>query len=220
MNTNIKNLEDLKMDLFVASTNGLIEEYKKIMNSNQFDLDTYEHALGNAIFNTQNEIIELMLKDERFDQIDVPEEVSEYYDGSIVKEFLNATTGNRDDFYYDNMVDVFCYDDIENVKLLLACERFDPSFNNNIAIISASMIGRKDIVELLMKDSRVDPSAKDNKPILAALKRNHVKVAKVLLKDPRVKIPIPSKLNTPQVNQNGWCGTCGIINENKFLLKN
>ena len=63
---------------------------------------------------------------------------------------------------------------------------FDPSANDNEAIIGMSEKGNLFAVKALLKDSRVDPSAEKNLAIEFACNNNHVNVAKELLLDPRV----------------------------------
>lgn len=74
------------------------------------------------------------------------------------------------------------------VKFLLESKQFDPSMDNNAAIIEASENGYTKIVRLLLQDSRVDPSAQDSLALNHASYKGHYKVVALLLSDNRVKL--------------------------------
>jgi ankyrin repeat protein len=76
--------------------------------------------------------------------------------------------------------------DIKNVKLLLNQPKVNPAYNNNSAIIYASMEGYYDIVELLINDHRVNPAADDNSAIIYTSKEGHYHIVKLLLNHPKV----------------------------------
>jgi len=63
---------------------------------------------------------------------------------------------------------------------------FDPSIDNNNALIFAISSNKPDIINLLLTDQRVDPSTDNNTLFLYACKNNHITMIKRLLHDHRV----------------------------------
>jgi ankyrin repeat protein len=84
--------------------------------------------------------------------------------------------------------------DIEQVKLLLKNKKINPSYDNNLAIRTATMNGGVDLVKILIKDKRVDPSDYDFfdssifglSPIITSSILGHFDIVRLLLEDPRV----------------------------------
>lgn len=75
------------------------------------------------------------------------------------------------------------------IEYLLKSSNFDPSSENNHAIIYASTSGTPNMVKMLLEDPRVDPSAKENQAVKEAKKENR----KVLMRDERVKESLESE---------------------------
>jgi ankyrin repeat protein len=63
---------------------------------------------------------------------------------------------------------------------------YDPSDDDNLAIIYAVDYGGVKITQLLLKDSRVDPSAQNNEAVIIAVENGYLYITKLLLEDPRV----------------------------------
>lgn len=83
----------------------------------------------------------------------------------------------------------------DRLAVLLTCKRFhkiakevfDPSRNNDAAIIYSSKNGQLESVKYLLKDPRVNPTAKRNCSIIYASAHGYLEIVKELLKDPRVQ---------------------------------
>ena len=72
------------------------------------------------------------------------------------------------------------------VEHLLKCHpTFDPSFDDNWAILIASASGHVEVVKVLLADGRCDPSADNNFAIGWASFHGHIDVVKLLLADQR-----------------------------------
>lgn len=69
---------------------------------------------------------------------------------------------------------------------------YDPSVNNNLAIIDASKNGHLPVVNRLLQDQRVDPSARNNYAIRYASLKGYLPIVDRLLQDERVN---PSDAN-------------------------
>ena len=96
-------------------------------------------------------------------------------------------------------------------------EGFDPSINNNAAIIYASKHGKYQIVDQLLKDRRVDPTANHSAPLRIASELGHVEVVKLLLKDGRSD---PSAVNNYAIRmsaQNGHLKVCKELMTDKRI---
>lgn len=75
------------------------------------------------------------------------------------------------------------------VKLLLQCNKINPSIPDNVAIRQMANKGYVELVDLLLKDTRVDPNARNvvnYDALMNACDKGHVEVVKLLLQDPRV----------------------------------
>jgi ankyrin repeat protein len=72
------------------------------------------------------------------------------------------------------------------IRLLLLDPRFDPSYQNNQAIINAAENGQIKIVERLMSDPRVNPADQNNETIKLANLNGHAEILHILRKDPTV----------------------------------
>ena len=70
---------------------------------------------------------------------------------------------------------------VELIKLFLSDINFDPSANNNYAIIYASYHGHIEIIKLLLNHPRVDPSADNNYAIKIARQKGYTEIVKLLL---------------------------------------
>ncbi len=94
----------------------------------------------------------------------------------------------------------------ENVyilALILANPNFDPSANNNAAIIKASRKGHDKVVELLLHDERVDPSDIHNSALKEASKNGHDKVVVLLLHDKRIDPSAYNNIALREASRNG-----------------
>lgn len=96
----------------------------------------------------------------------------------------------------DNLKDIIQYTANNDwFSVLLTCKRFhgiakkifDPSINNNEAIIYSCLRGQVESVKYLLKDTRVNPTAKRNCSIIYASAHGYLEIVKELLKDPRVQ---------------------------------
>ncbi len=99
------------------------------------------------------------------------------YDTVVVKEMLNASTG-------ENGVNG-------------ASSVFDPSVRGNEALVTAVDLGHTEIVRLLLEGGRVDPSARKNECIRIACKKGHHNIVRLLLACPQVD-PLQLKVSTLQ----------------------
>ena len=84
-------------------------------------------------------------------------------------------------------------DAIKLLETLMEDPNFDPSVDDNKAIILASEFGRIDLVEKLLNDPRVDPSANFNEAIFRAVSEGWIDIVKILLKHEKVN---PSDRNS------------------------
>ena len=99
------------------------------------------------------------------------------------------------------------------ISLLLEDGRFDPSDQNNQAIIKAAQMGNLEIVKILLQDSRVDPSDQNNEAIVRAAENGNLETVKLLLLDPRVD---PSDQNNEAINSASRKGYVEIV---KLLIE-
>jgi len=76
--------------------------------------------------------------------------------------------------------------DVENVRKCLDDDVIDVVFDDNTAIIDASLSGHKEVVELLLADDRVDPTSLQCLAVRLSYKYGHEDVCRVLLDDERV----------------------------------
>jgi hypothetical protein len=74
----------------------------------------------------------------------------------------------------------------EWVPVLLETNVWNPAYNDNFAIASASEKGWTRIVKLLLADARVDPTKRNHIALFKASAKGHVDIVKLLLADPRV----------------------------------
>lgn len=74
----------------------------------------------------------------------------------------------------------------EWVPVLLETNTWNPAYDNNFAIVSASAKGWTRIVKLLLADSRVDPTKRNNMALYRASAYGHADIVKLLFADPRV----------------------------------
>lgn len=76
----------------------------------------------------------------------------------------------------------------EILSALLADERkrFDPSLDDNLAIMNAILFQKNDLLAILLADSRVNPAARDNAPIRLSSGFDNIEAVKLLLESPRV----------------------------------
>ncbi len=90
---------------------------------------------------------------------------------------------------------------------------FDPSVNDNFAILYASASGYIESVKKLLKDKRVDPAARRNAAIQRASSNGHLEMVKELIADKRVN-PSDGFLSAFQ-----WACQDGRLEVVKFLLQ-
>lgn len=69
---------------------------------------------------------------------------------------------------------------------LLTYPEFNPSIDNNKAIIIASEFDRDDLVKILLEHPLVDPGAQRNEAIFRAAADGHVNIVRILMNDLRV----------------------------------
>ena len=103
------------------------------------------------------------------------------------------------------------------VEHILKCyPSFDPSFDDNFAILYASEKGNVKVVKTLLANPRVDPSADNNVAIRFASFYGHSQVVKILLADPKVNSSVynnetiddaPSRKNSRK--KSFVCKVCG-----------
>jgi hypothetical protein len=74
----------------------------------------------------------------------------------------------------------------EWVPVLLETNTWNPAYNKNVAIESASAKGWTRIVKLLLADPRVNPAKRKNWSLYKASANGHADIVKLLLADPRV----------------------------------
>lgn len=72
------------------------------------------------------------------------------------------------------------------LEKLLAYPEFNPSIDNNKAIIIASEFDRDDLVKILLEHPLVDPGAQRNEAIFRAAADGHVNIVRILMNDLRV----------------------------------
>lgn len=125
-------------------------------------------AFINACVNQDQQLVEILLNDGRFDPSG---------DGNTAIAQV-AKSGNT-----------------EIMKLLIQDGRADPASNENEPIMWACKYGHKAMLNLLMEQPTVDPSACDNEAFSWANKKKHYQIEKTLLTDARVwyKIKTPRK---------------------------
>ena len=72
------------------------------------------------------------------------------------------------------------------LERLLQCPKADASYDQNYALLTASVHGDIEMVKFLLRDNRVDPTVKDFYPIRHAAKNGHMEVVELLISDHRV----------------------------------
>ena len=95
---------------------------------------------------------------------------------------------------HDILSDAVSVKDPDMVKLLLRDGRFDPSYDDNHALVEAARVGHTEIFNLLMNDVRlVDPAGRGrrNRALVTAAQFGHIEIVDILLRDPRIN---PSEL--------------------------
>lgn len=78
----------------------------------------------------------------------------------------------------------------EILSILLADEkkRFDPSLDDNLALMNTILFLKNNLLALLLADSRVNPAARDNAPIRLSAGFGNTEAVRLLLENPRVNL--------------------------------
>ena len=92
--------------------------------------------------------------------------------------------------------------DVEIVDELIN-RGYDPSIDNNEAILVASSNGHLPVVDRLLQDERVDPSDLNNRAIILASENGHLRVVDRLLQDERVDPSDSDNLSIRRANEIG-----------------
>jgi ankyrin repeat protein len=128
--------------------------------------------------------IELLLADKRVDprSSSILALAAQFNSVAVVELLLRAGCDPRLDQSLEAAVK---NDRLDNVRLLLADERVDPSADQNRAIRCARSL---DVVKLLLLDERVDPCAGENALLRRAVENADVELVRILLADGRVHV--------------------------------
>lgn len=155
------------------------------------DKKIFENSLKNAYNNKHNKIVEMLIKDRRFDREELIDSliIVSFNNGNI--ELIQILLKNKIiDIDYLNrlMIDACLSNNEEIVKFMLSyCSdiyREYPEYPN--AICAVSDFGYYKILKLLLEDGRLDPGIDNNTPIRFACNLGHYKTVELLLNDPRV----------------------------------
>lgn len=140
--------------LGVAARAGQTATAKLLLDDKRADPNKCE-ALSKAVSGGHVEIVKLLLADKRIHTI----KYAKKYDyGYVIRMFE-----------FNNRTSILSNRQLEILPLLLQDKRFDPSSNNNAAIISFCKSGKLEAISLLLEDKRVDPSLPNNEAIIALL---------------------------------------------------
>jgi hypothetical protein len=122
-----------------------------------------------AMENDSIEIVDFLLKDKKLDITKSDDLIDEIISSSCDHNILkNILADKRINFEFiekvdENIIeDVVFNQDLELLKVLLEDGRFDPSFNNNAAIQTATLNYDQEFVTLLWNDERVQDSLEDD----------------------------------------------------------
>ena len=168
-----------------AARNGHTEVVKLLLQDSRVDPNSAQNnPLKLAAENNQINMVMLLLSDPRV----VPDDfifrwAIDKGHSNVVSKILESLSPEINAALVTSLYKGYT----EIVKLLLADERVDPTWNDNKAIRVASKKGYTEIVKRLLSDSRVNPEAFDNEAIKSAYKNNHIEVIKLLI--PRVDLP-------------------------------
>jgi len=94
-------------------------------------------------------------------------------------------------------------------ELIVADDRFDPSYLNDRLIRWSASNGHSELVNMLMQDNRVDPSAINNAALEGAIVYEHNDIVRMLLRDSRVREKLDDRMKSFEVVQK-------YINENQM----
>jgi len=122
------------------------------------------------------------------------------------KMYLNVIKHQKDSF---EMIVLGYTEIVENLIRI----GFDPSGEDNQAIILAVTFGHVRLVKLLMTDPRINPADRDNEAILVASNQGDLEIVKILLQDARV---LPDDKNNSAMIAATARGCLDVV---KFLLK-
>eukprot|EP01117_Protostelium_nocturnum_P019184 TRINITY_DN8248_c0_g1_i1.p1 TRINITY_DN8248_c0_g1~~TRINITY_DN8248_c0_g1_i1.p1 ORF type:complete len:307 (-),score=48.26 TRINITY_DN8248_c0_g1_i1:125-1045(-) len=167
-----------------AVTNGRVNIVKILLEDERVNPSSgSDRLLSLAIASGSKEMMEVLLSHPgivvRNEELDLHVWVIRNVTPLLVHRLLTmpSTSPSR---FFDNIVR---RGNEDALKILLKDELFDPSADQNHAIIYASTTGTPNMVKALLMDPRVDPTAKGNQAYKEGKKENR----KILLHDPRVK---------------------------------
>lgn len=101
---------------------------------------------------------------------------------------------------------------VDDVKLFLKDEEFNPGRGHNAAIRLASEYGRTDVVKTLLDDSRVNPGDGNNAALILSAESGYIDIVRLLLKDKRVD---PNDGDSPSIRFASKAGQLEVV---KLLL--
>eukprot|EP01117_Protostelium_nocturnum_P014824 TRINITY_DN5683_c0_g1_i1.p1 TRINITY_DN5683_c0_g1~~TRINITY_DN5683_c0_g1_i1.p1 ORF type:complete len:389 (-),score=112.72 TRINITY_DN5683_c0_g1_i1:120-1286(-) len=180
-------LDPKEFPLVRAINKNRMESLRVILGSKGLDGSYCSHALSHCLFNV--EALQVLLKDGRaklegFNQL--KQVLDDREAGGEILKILLPHLHLKEEEWEGLLLLALYMNNVTVVETILADGRYDPSSNNNRALITSVEHGNSAIVQLLLCDKRVDPSMRQNKAIRCAALRGHEQVVILLLADRRV----------------------------------
>jgi ankyrin repeat protein len=155
--------------------------------------------------------IKLLLADKRVDphSSNALSLAAQFNSAAVVELLLRAGCDQRLD---ESLQVAVINDRVDNVRLLLADKRVDPSADHNRAVRCARSA---DVVELLLRDERVDPCVDENALLRRALQDADIELVRLLLADRRVHVanvafPLPGSPRS-SLDRGGWLALFDVL---------
>ncbi|PRP76417.1 ankyrin repeat domain-containing protein 44 [Planoprotostelium fungivorum] len=142
------------------------------------------YALVTCVMTSKLSTLELLLRDSR---IELPERMLEWVltsrDARVLELFLKD---GRMQLHPGALMKCALEGLVEMLKLLLADDRIDVSYNRYTAFLRSIRGGQVEVVRAFLSCSRLDPSALKNSAIGLAAASGHTDIVRMLMEDDRV----------------------------------
>jgi len=164
---------------------------EKIISSKMIDPSMDNNsAMRHAIDNNDNEMIKILMHDERVDLFvnfyKLFHDVCRKKNIEMVKFLLNNPKFDPSNIGYFFLYNAANEGNYKIAKLLLDCEKKFLDGDYNSSLRAASTNGHIEIVKLMLNSGKVDPSNNNNIAIQVACQKGHIDIVKLLLSDKRV----------------------------------
>jgi ankyrin repeat protein len=107
-------------------------------------------------------------------------------------------------------------DNADAVEVLIEAD-YNPSLDNNKAIVLASKYGQINTVIALLKDSRVDPSVNNGEVLINAIKARNTQLLKILLENPRIDPSIDNNKAIVTASEIGYQSAIELLLKDKRI---